>query len=347
MDEKGRSMRKIKIAMFDSKGYDREYFEKVNSSDTFGFDIHYFTPHLNEDTAVLTEGFDAVCVFVNDVVTAGVVSILEKNNIKLLALRSAGYNNVDLKAMFHRIHVVRVPAYSPNAVAEHAVALMMALNRKTHKAYFRTRDNNFAISGLLGFDMHGKTVGIIGTGKIGKTLAVIMRGFGMNVLAYDVYPDNEFAKANKIEYVSLSTLYNQSDIISLHCPLTPENVHMINSESISQMKNGVMIINTGRGKLINTKDLIQGLKNHIVGSAGLDVYEEEGDFFFEDFSAEPISDDVLARLMTFPNVIVTAHQAFFTKEALESIVFTTLENIRLYFEEGKLPHEVCFQCGNK
>jgi D-lactate dehydrogenase len=346
-DKKGGSMKRIKIAMFDSKGYDREYFEKTNSAEKFGFDIHYFTPHLTEDTAVLTEGFAAVCVFVNDVVTADVASILEKNNIKLLALRSAGYNNVDLKALHERIHVVRVPAYSPNAVAEHAVALMMALNRKTHKAYFRTRDNNFAISGLLGFDMFGKTVGIIGTGKIGKALALIMRGFGMNVLAYDVYPDNEFAKENKVEYVSLETLYHQSDIISLHCPLTPENVHMINSESISRMKNGVMIINTGRGKLINTKDLIEGLKSHNVGSAGLDVYEEEGDFFFEDFSAEPISDDVLARLMTFPNVIVTSHQAFFTKEALESIVFTTLENIRLYFEEGRLPNEVCFQCGNR
>lgn len=339
-------MKRIKIAMFDSKPYDREFFERINADEKkFGFDIHYFAPHLNEDTAQLTEGFDAVCVFVNDMVTPEVASILVENRVKLLALRSAGFNNVDLRSVYQKIHVVRVPAYSPHAVAEHAVALMMALNRKTHRAYFRTRDNNFAISGLLGFDMYGKTAGIIGTGKIGRALAGIMKGFGMKVLAFDLYPDRNFESKEGIEYVDLEYLYRESDIISLHCPLTPDNVHMINNDSISRMKKGVMIINTGRGKLINTRALIDGLKNHTVGSAGLDVYEEEGDYFFEDFSAEPIGDDVLARLMTFPNVIVTSHQAFFTREALEGIVNTTLENVRLFFEDNVLPNEICFKCG--
>lgn len=338
-------MKRIKIAMFDSKPYDREYFERINANEKkFNFDIHYFAPHLTEDTAQLTKGFDAVCVFVNDIVTPEVASILVENRVKLLALRSAGFNNVDLRSVFQKIHVVRVPAYSPHAVAEHAVALMMALNRKTHRAYFRTRDNNFTISGLLGFDMYGKTMGIIGTGKIGKALAGIMKGFGMKVLAFDLYPDRNFESKEGIEYVDLEYLYRESDIISLHCPLTPENVHMINNDSISRMKKGVMIINTGRGKLINTRALIEGLKNHSVGSAGLDVYEEEGDFFFEDFSAEPIDDDVLARLMTFPNVIVTSHQAFFTREALESIVNTTLENVRLFFEDNELRNEICYKC---
>jgi D-lactate dehydrogenase len=338
-------MNRIKVAMFDSKPYDREFFEKVNTNEKkFGFDIHYFTYHLNEDTAPLTDGFDAVCVFVNDMVTSKVASVLVKNHVRLLALRSAGFNNVDLKAAYKKLHVVRVPAYSPHAVAEHAVALMMALNRKTHRAYFRTRENNFSISGLLGFDMFGKTVGIVGTGKIGKALTGIMKGFGMRVLAFDVYPDREFESKGGIEYVDLDTLYRESDIISLHCPLTPENVNMINKNSISRMKKGVMIINTGRGKLINTRDLIEGLKSYAIGSAGLDVYEEEGDYFFEDFSAEPIGDDVLARLMTFPNVIVTSHQAFFTREALESIIYTTLENVRLFFEDGQLPNEICYKC---
>jgi D-lactate dehydrogenase len=338
-------MNKIKIALFDSKSYDREFFERTNlKNGKFDFEIHYFTPHLNEDTALLSKGFDAVCVFVNDTISPNVASKLIENNVKLIALRSAGYNNVDLKTVYNKILVVRVPAYSPYAVAEHAVALMMALNRKTHRAYFRTRENNFSINGLLGFDMHGKTVGIIGTGKIGKALSEIMNGFGMRVIAFDVYPDLEYASKQGITYVDIDTIYRESDIISLHCPLTPENVHMINRNSISRMKNGVMIINTGRGKLINTKDLIDALKNQTVGAAGLDVYEEEGDFFFEDFSAAPISDDVLARLMTFPNVIVTSHQAFFTREALESIAYTTLENVRLFFQEGLLPNEICFKC---
>lgn len=337
-------MGKNKLAMFDAKPYDIESFNNVNEKFGFNMDIHYYPNHLTRDTVLLTEGFEAVCVFVNDTVDKTVIEKLYENGIRLLALRSAGYNNVDLQTIYKKIHVVRVPAYSPHAVAEHAVALMMALNRKTHKAYFRTRDNNFTLNKLLGFDMYGKTVGIIGTGKIGKITAQILRGFGMNVLAYDVYQDTDFAQKNGVIYTDLDTLYNKSDIISLHNPLTPENIHMINSESIAKMKDGVMIINTGRGKLIKTKDLIDGLKSHKIGYAGLDVYEEEGDYFFEDFSADAIGDDVLARLMTFPNVLVTAHQAFFTKEALENIAKTTLENIKTFFDDNKLVNEICYRC---
>lgn len=335
---------KLRVILFDAKPYDKEFFNKLNENTDYGYELHYITGHLSEDTVALTKGFDCVCVFVNDNVSASVIDKLHENGIKLLALRSAGYNNVDLSASYRKVHVVRVPAYSPYAIAEHAVALMLSLNRKTHRAYFRTRDNNFTINGLLGFDMHKKTAGIIGTGKIGKVVMEVLKGFGMRVLAFDVYPDYKFAEKNGIEYVNLQSIYQESDIISLHCPLTPENVHMINTDTISRMKDGVMIINTGRGKLINTKDLIQGLKSRKIGSAGLDVYEEESDYFFEDFSAEPISDDVLARLLSFPNVLVTSHQAFFTKEAMENITETTMNNIRLFFEQDKLPNEICYRC---
>ena len=337
-------MEQLRLALFDAKPYDHDYFEKINASSQYKLSIHYYPDHLSIDTVPLTAGYDVICIFVNDMITSEVIDKLKENNVKLLALRSAGYNNVDLKAIYNKIHVVRVPAYSPYAVAEHAIALIMCLNRKIHKAYFRTRDNNFTLNGLLGFDMHGKTAGIIGTGKIGKIAIGILRGFGMNVLAFDKYPDEAFAKECGCEYVALDTLYRESDIISLHCPLTPENIHMINEQSIAKMKSGVMLINTGRGKLINSRDLINGLKSFKIGSAGLDVYEEESDYFFEDFSAEAISDDVLARLLTFPNVLVTSHQAFFTREALSKIAETTLENIRLYFEENKLPNEICYKC---
>jgi len=337
-------MGNLKISLFDSKPYDQEFFSKVNSRPEYGFDIHYLPGRLNIDTVPAIKGFDTACVFVNDNIDDKVIDKLSYYGIKLLALRSAGYNNVDLKHIFGKIHVVRVPAYSPYAVAEHAIALMMALNRKTHRAYYRTRDNNFTLTSLLGFDMHGKTAGVIGTGKIGKVVMDILRGFGVRILAHDKYPDLEYAQKNNVEYTELDKIYRESDIITLHCPLTPESVHMINSESIGKMKNGVMIINTGRGKLIDTKDLISGLKTHKIGSAGLDVYEEEEEYFFQDFSAEAINDDVLARLMTFPNVIVTAHQAFFTREAIEKIAETTLENIRLFFSEGELPNEICYKC---
>ncbi len=335
---------RIKVAFFDTKPYDKDFFDRTNEK--YGYEIAYFPNRLDSSSMGLAAGYENICAFVNDDLNAEVITELKKNGTRLIALRSAGYNNVDLKASYGKIHIVRVPAYSPHAVAEHAVALMLSLNRKTHKAYFRTRDNNFSLNGLLGFDMNEKTVGVIGTGKIGKVTATILRGFGMNVLAFDVYPDKDFAKENNVQYTDLATLYQKSDIITLHCPLTPENVYMINAESISQMKDGVMIINTGRGKLLNTQDLIRGLKSKKIGSAGLDVYEEEGDYFFEDFSAEAISDDVLARLLSFPNVLVTSHQAFFTKEALDQIALTTLENIRKFHQEGNLPYEICYQCKN-
>ena len=336
---------KIKVAFFDAKPYDALSFDGVN--ETFGYTIKYFPYHLSIDTVTLTKGFDAVCVFVNDIVTPDVVEHLNANGVKLIALRCAGYNNVDLKSVFNKIHVVRVPEYSPHAIAEHALALIFSLNRKTHRAYFRTRDGNFSINGLLGFDLFGKTAGIIGTGKIGKTMAGLCRGIGMNVVAYDRYPDESFARQSGVTYVTIEDLYKQSDVISLHCPLTPENKYMINLSTIHSMKDGVILINTGRGQLINSKDLIDGLKDKKIGAAGLDVYEEESEYFFEDFSGNGIDDDVLARLITFPNVLITSHQAFFTKEALHNIAQTTMDNIRLFFESNELPNEICYQCGAK
>jgi D-lactate dehydrogenase len=332
----------IKIAFFDAKPYDIESFDKANKD--FGFKITYFKNHLTSETASLTQGFEVVCVFVNDAVQKDAIEVLIRNGIRLIAVRAAGYNNLDLKALFQKIHTVRVPAYSPHAVAEHAVALMLALNRKVHRAYYRTRDNNFTLNGLLGFDMYGKTAGIIGTGKIGKVLIEILKGFGMRVLAYDAFPDLAYQKKTGFEYVGLDALYKNSDILSLHCPLTKETYHLINEESIGKMKQGVMIINTGRGMLIDSKALIDGLKTGQVGFAGLDVYEEESDYFFEDFSNKVITDDVLARLLSFNNVVVTSHQGFFTREALQNIATTTLQNIREYFTEGKLPNEICYKC---
>ncbi len=334
----------IKIAFFDSKPYDQESFKDMNSK--FGFEVKFFKPHLTIDTVSLTKGYEVVCVFVNDILTDAIIDELVKNGVKLIALRSAGYNNVDLQAVYQKIHVVRVPAYSPYAVAEHAVALMLTLNRKTHRAYYRTRDSNFSIHGLIGFDMHGKTAGIIGTGIIGRVLAGILKGFGMRILAYDKFPNLEYARENGIEYVELDELYAQSDIISLHCPLTSETYHLINSESIAKMKKGVMIINTGRGHLINTKDLIEGLKDARIGCAGLDVYEEESEYFFEDYSTSYVEDDVLARLLTLNNVVVTSHQAFFTKEALANIAETTLKNIEQFYREDSLDNEICYKCNN-
>jgi D-lactate dehydrogenase len=329
----------IRIAFFDSKPYDIESFNKANKD--FDYKISYFKGHLSPETAPLTRGFQVVCVFVHDIVNKEVAGILEQNEVKLIAVRAAGYNNIDLKSLFKKIPVVRVPAYSPYAVAELAITLMLTLNRKVHKAYFRTRDNNFTLNGLLGFDMRGKTVGIIGTGKIGKVTINILKGFGMKVLAYDVFPDKEYQKNGGFEYVGLDELYRESDIISLHCPLTKETYRLINKASIAQMKTGVMIINTGRGMLIDSKALIEGLKKGKVGFAGLDVYEEESDYFFEDFSNKIITDDVLARLLSFNNVMVTSHQGFFTQEALASIAATTMNNIHDFFVEQKLPNEIC------
>jgi D-lactate dehydrogenase len=328
----------LKIAFFDSKPYDEQSFNHVNQK--FGYDIRYFKGHLNIENVVLSKGMDVVCIFVNAVADAAVINQLVDNGVKLIALRCAGFNNVDLNACEGKIKVVRVPAYSPYAVAEHTLALMLTLNRKTHKAYNRTREGNFALNGLMGFDMHGKTAGIIGTGKIAKILIATLRSMGMKVLAYDIYPDENFAKVQDINYVSLDQLYENSDIISLHCPLTKDTEYIINDESISKMRNGVMIINTGRGKLINTYALIKGLKSKKIGYAGLDVYEEESEYFFEDRSNFVMDDDILARLLSFNNVIVTSHQAFFTKEALENIAETTLQNIQDFNYNKHLINEV-------
>lgn len=327
-----------KIAFFGAKPYDIASFDKIN--ERYEFDIRYYKGHLNINNVVLTQGVDAVCIFVNDTADAAVIDALVANGVKLLALRCAGFNNVDLNAARGKLPVVRVPAYSPYAVAEYTLALMLSLNRKIHRAYWRTRDGNFSLNGLMGFDMHGKTAGIIGTGKIAKILIHILKGLGMRVLANDLYPDEKFAKEEGITYVSLDELYKESDIISLHCPLTDQTRYLINDDSIAKMKDGVMIINTGRGLLIHTNALIEGLKTKKVSAAGLDVYEEEGDYFYEDKSDKIIDDDVLARLLSFNNVIVTSHQAFFTKEALHNIANTTLRNIK-DFEEGRpLENEV-------
>lgn len=331
-------MKKYTIAFFDTKPYDEASFNKVNEN--YDFEIKYFKGHLNKNNVILTQGADAVCIFVNDIAEADVIDAMAQNGVKLLALRCAGFNNVDLTATQGKMTVVRVPAYSPYAVAEHAVALMMALNRKTHRAYLRTRDGNFSLNGLMGFDMHGKTAGIIGTGKISKILIHILKGFGMNILAYDIYPDHNFARENQVVYTTLDELYHSSDIISLHCPLTDETKYMINDYTISKMKDGVMIINTGRGQLIHTNALIEGLKNKKIGAAGLDVYEEESEYFYEDKSDKIIDDDVLARLLSFNNVIVTSHQAFFTQEALSNIAHTTLQNIKDFIEGQPLENEV-------
>lgn len=327
-----------KIAFFGAKPYDIASFDKVNEK--YNYDIRYYKGHLNPNNVVLTQDTDAVCIFVKDTADAAVIDAMVDNGVKLLALRCAGFNNVDLKAAKGKLPVVRVPAYSPYAVAEYSLALMLSLNRKIHRAYWRTRDGNFSLNGLMGFDMHGKTIGIIGTGKIAKILIRLLKGFGMRILAYDLYPDMKFAGEEGISYVSLDELYRESDIISLHCPLTDQTKYMIDKDSIDKMKEGVMIINTGRGQLINTNDLIEGLKEKKIAAAGLDVYEEEGEYFYEDKSDKIIDDDVLARLLSFNNVIVTSHQAFFTKEALHNIAETTLQNIEDFRCHRPLVNEV-------
>ena len=329
------------IAFFGTKPYDEKSFNTAN--ELYGFDIRYYKGHLNKNNLILTQGADVVCIFVNDTADKDIIDAMVENGVKLLALRNAGFNNVDLKAAEGKLKVVRVPAYSPYAVAEYAVALMLTLNRKIHRAYWRTRDGNFSLHGLMGFDMHGKTVGIIGTGKIAKILIRILKGFGMNILANDLYPDYKFAQEMDITYTSLDELYHNADIISLHCPLTDETKYIINADSISKMKDGVMLINTGRGMLIHTNDLIEGLKNKKIGSAGLDVYEEESEYFYEDKSDKNIDDDVLARLLSFNNVVVTSHQAFFTHEAMQNIAETTLQNIQDFINNKKLINEVKYK----
>lgn len=315
----------MRVAVFSSKPYDLESLTRANEA--YGHELQFFEAALTAQTCSLAEEADAVCVFVHDQVDAHLLRCLAGRGVKVVALRCAGFNNVDLAvAREVGIEVVRVPAYSPYAVAEHAVALMMTLNRHTHRAYNRVREGNFALNGLLGFDMHGKTVGIVGTGRIGTVLARIMSGFGCTVIAEDLYPNDE-CKALGVRYVDRDTLLAQSDIISLHCPLTPETRHMINIHSIPRMKRGVMLINSGRGALVDTAAIIAGLKNGHIGALGLDVYEQEESLFFEDHSNEIIQDDQLERLLTFHNVLVTSHQGFFTREALSAIAETTLGNL--------------------
>ncbi len=331
-------MKQLKIAFFDTKPYDRHMFTRLNEE--FGYQISWFKNHLRSETAPLADKHDVVCAFVNDTLDKSTLQILKQKGVRLIAMRCAGYNNIDFSGLPEGLRVVRVPEYSPFAVAECAVAMMMNLNRKLHRAYYRTLENNFNIDGLLGFDMYGKTAGVIGTGRIGKALIRILNGFGMRILAYDLYPDNAFKQSMGFNYVSLNEIYAQSDIISLHCPLNKDSYHMINDRSLGEMKSNAMIINTGRGKLIDTVALIKALKKKNIGSAGLDVYEEETDYFYEDYSNEVISDDVLARLLTFPNVLITSHLGFFTEEALTVIARTTLSNIRAFEQGETLANEV-------
>ncbi len=328
----------MKIAFFSAKNYEKKIFDSFNKK--FNNKIIYLEPHLNENTVTLAMGFNAACVFVNDDLNATVIEALAGFSIKLIALRCAGYNNIDLETAFkYGIKVVRVPAYSPYSVAEHTVALILALNRKIYKAYHRVREGNFALDGLLGYDLNGRTVGIIGTGKIGEVVAKIMKGFGCNILAYDVVENNSCLELG-VNYVPLEKLFQESDLITLHCPLTRETHHMINAESLDKMKKGVVLINTSRGALIDTKAVIKSLKSGKVGALGLDVYEEEGDLFFEDQSNKVIQDDIFARLLTFPNVVITGHQAFFTKEALDNIAETTIENIVMFEKSGSSKNEI-------
>lgn len=320
----------MKVAVFSSKPYDEHHLTTANQGH---HELTFFEPHLDEQTAALCAGFDAVCCFVNDTLCASVIDTLAEHQVRLIAMRCAGFNNVDLSRAEQRgILVARVPEYSPYAVAEHAVALAMSLNRNLHRAHNRVRENDYSLHGLLGFDMHGKTVGVIGTGKIGMAFIRIMQGFGCRVICSDPFPNPEVEKT-EAQYVSLETIWAESDIISLHCPLVPSTRHLVNRNSLDQMKTGVMLLNTSRGALIDTPSVIDALKTGKVGYLGLDVYEEEADLFFEDNSNEILHDDTFARLLTFKNVMITGHQAFFTKEALSAIAKITLENISGYAEK--------------
>lgn len=325
-----------KIAFFDTKPYDRIWFDRINTN----YEMIYYENKLNHQTAQLAQGCDAAIGFVNDEINAHTIEKLYENDVKVLALRCAGYNHVDVKAAYEKISIVRVPDYSPYAVAEHAMALFLSLNRKIHKAYNRTRDFNFSLNGLIGTDLFGKTAGIIGTGKIGRIFINICKGFGMHVIAYDPFP----AQNTEIRYVDLDTLYRESDLISLHCPLTEQTKHIINRETLKKMKNTVSIINTSRGGLIESEALLDALTDARIKGAALDVYEEESNLFFEDYSNTIIHDNVLSLLVSKPNVIITSHQAFLTDEALCNIANTTLANLDEYFAGGPLTNEICYQC---
>lgn len=325
----------MKVAFFSTRSYDRQFFDSLNQNQENLHEFEYFEAKLTPKTAPLAANFPVVCIFVNDIADAETLKILAQQGTRLIALRCAGYNNVDIKVAHELgLKVVRVPAYSPYSVAEHAVGLILMLNRKLNKAYNRVRDDNFTLDGLLGFDLYGSTVGIIGTGKIGTIFAQIMSGFGCQLLGYDAYPNEHFSQLKSARYVELSELFSQSDIISLHCPLLDSTYHLINENTIKQMKKGVMLINTSRGQLIDTKAAIEGIKSHQIGYLGIDVYEEEEELFFADHSTTIIQDDTFQLLQSYPNVVITAHQAFFTENALTAIAQTTLNNIT-DFEQNK------------
>ncbi|WP_417735427.1 2-hydroxyacid dehydrogenase [Rosistilla oblonga] len=329
----------MRIALFASKPYDRQFFDQANREGEH--EIVYIEARLSQQTVQLAEGFPAVCVFVNDLVDAEVLQQLHSGGTSIVALRSAGFNNVDLKtADALGIKVVRVPAYSPYSVAEHTVAMILGLNRQIPRAYNRVRDCNFSLEGLLGFDLHGKTFGLIGTGEIGRVVAKIMSGFGCQIVAYDPYPNQQWADNSDVQYVELDALLEQSDVISLHCPLTPDTHHMIDAAAVQKMKPGVMLINTSRGAIVETQAVIDALKSSKIGSLGIDVYEEEDKLFFENLSGQVVQDDVFARLLTFPNVLITGHQAFFTKEALQQIAATTLQNMNDILQQGSCKNQL-------
>lgn len=330
----------MKVAVFSTKQHDRESLSLANAAAGKRQELNFLEAHLDASTAALAAGATAVCPFVNDRLDRTTLELLAAQGVRLVALRGAGFNNVDLNAAEELgITVARVPAYSPWAVAEHAAALVLALNRKIHRAYARVREGNFALDGLLGFDLHGRTVGLVGVGRIGLAMARIMHGFGCNIFAYDPVPNPGIEELGG-RHVPLEQLYASSDIISLHCPLTPETRHLINAAALERMKRGVMLINTSRGAVIDTRAVIDGLKSGKIGYLGLDVYEEEGDLFFEDLSGQVIQDDVFARLLTFPNVLITGHQAFFTAEALQAIAETTIANLTAFEATGEAVHEV-------
>lgn len=331
----------MRIAFFDAKPYDKPSFEKFGGEK--GIKFKYFETKLNEDTVDLAKGFDGVCAFVNDTINDVVIDKLNEMGVSVLALRCAGFNNVDMKYAYGKLHVMRVPAYSPYAVAEHTMALLLTSIRRIHKAYIRSRDYNFSLANLTGFDLHGKTVGVIGTGRIGRVFIDICRGFGMKVLAYDKFRAEGLDNGDTIRYVELDELFRNSDIISLHCPLTEETNHLIDENALEKCKKGVVILNTSRGGLVDAEALLMGIKSRKVGAACLDVYEEESDIFFEDNSGHIMEDDTLARLISMPNVIVTSHQAFLTEEALENIAETTVNNLVSLFETGKCENELCYR----
>lgn len=330
----------MKVAVFSAKDYDRDFLNRAAQGSDCDHHLSFFEARLDPGTVTLADGQDCICAFVNDCLDRSVLEALAKGGTRLVGLRCAGFNNVDLVAALELdIAVARVPAYSPQAVAEHTVALILSLNRKIHRAYARVREGNFALDGLLGFNLAGRTVGIVGTGQIGMAFAAIIRGFGCRVLAHDPNPDKRFEQLGG-DYVAIEKLFEQSDIISLHCPLTPQTHHLIDSATIERMKPGVMLINTSRGAVVDTKALISALKSGKIGHLGLDVYEEEGDFFFENLSNKVITDDVFARLLTFPNTLITGHQGFFTREAMDAIASTTIGNISSFETTGSALHPI-------